>query len=183
MPPCKPFHSSDTTMPKSPFELARHIYAEWLRPPAGHLEDALLFLEEFTGHGLRHNLEEAGIALARAEGSVLQALAILIDGIEECGAGNAGSHDYAVRMAAEDCDRELFRCRTLSGREVIERHMRDLIEIRAELLHAAARRFRDAVVHQRGNLEDAYLEQDQTDAVLREFDDVIGRHLPREDED
>jgi hypothetical protein len=168
-------------MPKTPFELARNIYAEWLRPPAGHLEDALLFLEEFTGHGLRHNLKEAGIALARAEDCVLHALAILLDGIEECGTDRAEPLDSSIRTAAQDCDRELFRCETLSGREVIERHMRDLLDVRLQLLHAAAWRFRDAVEHQRGRVEEVFLEEDQTAAILREFDESIGRHLPQEE--
>ena len=56
---------------------------------------------------------------------------------------------------------------------------RELADARYRPLVEAVERFRDAVLHQRGNLEEPCLDNDQTNAVLAEFDDEIGRELDK----
>ena len=70
-------------MEKTPLEIAQIAFADWLCVPAAHLDDALLSFEEFTGHGLRHDLHEAGRSLARAEYSLRSARIFLAAGIEQ----------------------------------------------------------------------------------------------------
>ena len=68
-------------MEKTPLELAQEAFAEWLQLIDGILYDSELSFEEFTGHGQRRELKEAGEALARAEGSVRRARAVLAAGL------------------------------------------------------------------------------------------------------
>ena len=72
-------------MEKTPLEIAQQAFIDWLQLVDDVLADAMLSFEEFTGHGLRRNLEEAGAALARAEHSTRQALALLLIVIGQAG--------------------------------------------------------------------------------------------------
>jgi hypothetical protein len=55
---------------KTPLQIAKEAFDEWLRCLDEMLFDAELSFEEFTGHGMRRELKEAGEALARAEFAV-----------------------------------------------------------------------------------------------------------------
>jgi hypothetical protein len=60
----------DDPAEKTPLQLAKEAFDEWLRCLDEMLFDAELSFEEFTGHGMRRELKEAGEALARAEFAV-----------------------------------------------------------------------------------------------------------------
>ena len=70
-------------MEKTPLEIAQQAFIDWLQLVDDVLADAVISFEEFTGHGLRHDLHEAGRSLARAEYSVRSARVILAAGIEQ----------------------------------------------------------------------------------------------------
>lgn len=61
---------ADDSTEKTPLQLAKEAFDEWLRCLDEILFDAELSFEEFTGHGMRRELKEAGEALARAEFAV-----------------------------------------------------------------------------------------------------------------
>jgi len=70
-------------MEKTPLEIAQQAFIDWLQLVDDVLADAMLSFEEFTGHGLRHELHEAGRSLARAEYSLRSARIILAAGMEQ----------------------------------------------------------------------------------------------------
>ena len=61
---------ADDATEKTPLQVAKEAFDEWLRCLDEMLFDAELSFEEFTGHGMRRELKEAGEALARAEFAV-----------------------------------------------------------------------------------------------------------------
>lgn len=69
-------------MEKTPLELAQTAFDKWLHVIDGVLEDSELSFHEFTGCGLRHDLQGAGEALARAEAAVLQARSLIRGGFQ-----------------------------------------------------------------------------------------------------
>ena len=70
-------------MEKTPLEIAQQAFVDWLQLVDDILADAVISFEEFTGHGLRQDLHEAGRSLARAEYSIRSARVILAAGIEQ----------------------------------------------------------------------------------------------------
>lgn len=69
-------------MDKDLLQLAQEAFSEWLRVVDDILSDAELSFEEFTGHGQRRELPEAGESLARAEEAVRQARSVLAAGMD-----------------------------------------------------------------------------------------------------
>lgn len=64
-------------MEKILFELALQAFSGWVREIDNILENGELHFQEFSGHGQRRELQEAGEALARAEACIREARAAL----------------------------------------------------------------------------------------------------------